>query len=53
MTGEGETDPNFCMRIRHNYEQDEEAGTVGVAQMKPECDAAGNYAPRQCLKGSV
>ncbi|CAL8143252.1 unnamed protein product [Orchesella dallaii] len=46
-------DPNFCMTRRYEYEVAKEKGTLGIAQMYPECDAGGFYAPRQCLPGSV
>ncbi|ODN01386.1 Thyroglobulin [Orchesella cincta] len=46
-------DPNFCMARRHEYEVAKEKGSLGIAQMYPECDAGGYYAPRQCLPGTV
>lgn len=53
-TGPGDNDDeNYCMTKLDKYERDSQDGTVGIAQMKPECDSGGWYAPRQCIPGSV
>lgn len=46
-------DPNFCMTKQKEYEDDRLAGNLGITQFLPECDSGGNYAPRQCIPGSM
>jgi len=48
-----ENDENFCMAVRKKWLDMKEDGTLGIVQFLPECDAGGNYAPRQCIEGSL
>src|SRR5438046_7414893 len=42
-----------CVNELRIYEERVINGTVGIAQLIPDCDAHGLYNPRQCMPGSM
>jgi len=41
------------MAVRNKYDEDREQGQAGIAQFAPQCTSGGEYAPKQCLTGSL
>jgi hypothetical protein len=42
-----------CTNEQRDYDQARENGTVGFTQLRPLCDAKGDYLPAHCIGGSM